>query len=139
MNNTTIEDEDEDETTFARATTRPLPTIETTGEKVLRDRLKPAAETSGGGDDDDDDDDGVEDDGKRREQHEHEHILGIGIYREIFRTRTVLCSAVTESGTRLRFRVSVVHGHRLSVVGESVGAISTSGESRRALSRAREY
>jgi ribosomal protein S5 len=96
-------------------------------------------ETSGGGDDDDDDDDGVEDDGKRREQHEHKHIIIIGIYREILRTRTVLCSTVTESGTRLRFRVSVVHGHRLSVVGESVGAISTSGESRRALSRAREY
>ena len=44
VNNTTIEDdEDDDEITFARATTRPLPpTIETTGEKVLRDRLKPA-------------------------------------------------------------------------------------------------
>jgi hypothetical protein len=94
-------------------------------------------ETSGGRDDDDDDDDGVEDDGKR-EQHEHKHIVIIGTYREILRTRTVLRSAVTESGTRLRFRVSVVHGHRLSVVGESVGAISTSGESGRALSRARE-
>ena len=43
VNNTaTIEDdEDEDETTFARTTTRPLPM--TTGEKVLRDRLKPKA------------------------------------------------------------------------------------------------
>ena len=43
VNNTaTIEDdEDEDETTFVRTTTRPLPM--TTGEKVLRDRLKPKA------------------------------------------------------------------------------------------------
>ncbi|CAL6318022.1 unnamed protein product [Bathycoccus prasinos] len=92
VNNTaTIEDdEDEDETTFVRTTTRPLPM--TTGEKVLRDRLKPKAfwtRRSGGGDDDDDDDDGVEDDGKRREQHEHKHIIIIGIYREILRTRTL--------------------------------------------------